>query len=64
MSVSAKAGSRLGSARLSIVSQNTRQLRIQNTASSRTSRSAVRRRACSARQPDFRILWRTSIFRH
>ena len=60
--VSTKAGSRFGLARLSMVSQNTRQLRIQNTASSLTSRSAVRNRACSARQPDFRILWKTSIF--
>ena len=57
--VSTKAGSRFGLARLSMVSQNTRQLRIQNTASRLTSRSAVRNRACSARQPDFRILWKT-----
>ena len=58
-----RAGSRSGSTRLSIVNQNTRQLRIQNTARSLTSRSAVRSRACSARQPDFRTLWKTSIFR-
>ena len=60
--VSTWAGSRSGMARLSIVNQNTRQLRMQNTASNRTSRSAVRSRACSARQPDFKILWKTSIF--
>ena len=36
---------------LSMVNQNTRQLRMQNTASNRTSRSAVLSRACSARHP-------------
>jgi hypothetical protein len=41
---------------LSIVSQNTRHARIQNSASRLTSRSADRSFASSARQPDFRIL--------
>ena len=58
-SVSTRAGSRSGSTRLSIVNQNTPQLRMQNTASNLTSRSAVRSRACSAREPDFRTLWKT-----
>src|SRR5690554_937538 len=44
-----------------MVIQNTRQARMQ-TAISLTSRSAVRSLAFSALQPDFRILWKTSIF--
>src|SRR3954466_10014534 len=60
--VSASRASLLGATRLIIVIQNTRQLRMQKTAISFTRRSAVRSRACSARQPDFRILWNTSIF--
>ena len=35
---------------------------MQNTASNLTSLSAIPSRACSARQSDFRILWKTSIF--
>ena len=60
--VRARLGMACGADRLIIVIQNTRQLRMQNTAISFTRRSAVRSRASSARQPDFRILWKTSIF--
>ena len=48
--------------RFSIVSQKIRQPRTQNVASKLTSRSAVRSFDCSARQPDFIILWKVSIF--
>lgn len=51
-----------GAERLIIVIQNTRQLRMQNTAISFTRRSAVLSRAASTRQPDFRTLWKTTIF--
>ena len=46
----------------SIVSQKMRHPRMQNIASRLTSRSAVRSFECSALQPDFRILWKVSIF--
>ena len=48
--------------RFGIVSQNMRQLKMQNKARRLTSRSAVRSLDRSAWQPDFRILWKTSIF--
>ena len=49
---------------MSIVIQKIRQLRMQKTAISFARRSAVLSRASSALQPDFRILWNTSIFHH
>lgn len=45
-----------------MVIQNTRQVRMQKTAMSFTRRSAVRSCTSSALQPDFRILWKVSIF--
>jgi hypothetical protein len=48
--------------RLVMVSQKTRPLKMQNTAGRFTRREAVFSRACSARQPDLRILWKISIF--
>lgn len=56
------AGAAFGAVRFSMVNQNTRQLRIQKTAMRLASRSAVRSLESSARQPDLRILWKTSIF--
>ncbi|HET6466783.1 MAG TPA: hypothetical protein VFG43_00240 [Geminicoccaceae bacterium] len=50
-----------GAARSIIGSRNTRQLGMRKTAISFTRRAAVLSRACSARQPDFRILWNTSM---
>jgi hypothetical protein len=47
---------------LSIVIQKTRQLRMQNTATGFVKRWAVLSLDSSALQPDFRILWNTSIF--
>jgi hypothetical protein len=63
ISVSAERGGASGTILLIIVVQKMRQLRMQNTAISLVSRSAVRSRAASTRQPDFRILWNSSIFR-
>ena len=60
--VSATLGSASGQERRIIVIQNTRQATIQKTEISLVSRSAVRSLASSALQPDFRILWKTSIF--
>ncbi len=45
-----------GLVRLTIVSQNTRQAMMQNTAIRFVSRSAVRSLASSALQPDFKTL--------
>src|SRR5665213_3417930 len=56
------AGAAFDEVRVRIVNQNTRQLRIQKTAMRLASRSAVRSLESSARQPDLRILWKTSIF--
>ena len=61
-SVSAERGGAPGAVLLIIVVQKMRQLRMQNTAISFASRSAVRSLAVSTRQPDFRILWNSSIF--
>ena len=47
---------------MSIVIQNTRQLRMQNTAIRLVRRWAVRSLTSSALQPDLRTLWKTSIF--
>ncbi len=47
-----------GWVRFIMVIQKMRQLTMQQTATRRTSRLAVRRRDSSTRQPDFRILWR------
>src|SRR6185437_9172252 len=64
VSVEAKAtvGGALGAVRFIIVNQNTRQLRTQKTVIRLDSRSAVRSLESSPRHPDFRILWKTSIF--
>src|ERR1019366_10651018 len=61
-SVSATVGGESGEVRASIVSHNTRQLMMQKTETRFARRSAVRNFASSARQPDFKILWKTSIF--
>lgn len=61
-SVNASLGLARGSARLSIVSQKLRQLRMQKIAIRLVNRSAVRSCESSALQPDFRILWKVSIF--
>src|SRR4051812_11135420 len=45
-----------------MVSQKMRQASRQKTDSNFISRSAVRSQEASARQPDLRILWKTSIF--
>ena len=58
----ATSGEAVGARRFSIVIQKIRQLRIQNTAMRLASRSAVRSFEASALQPDFRILWKVSIF--
>ena len=55
-------GEALGIARLIIVSQKMRQLRMHRIERKLTSRSAVRSFDASALQPDFRILWKVSIF--
>lgn len=60
--VKARVGAASGHARLIIVSQKIRQPRIQNVARRLTKRSAVRSLERSAWQPDFRILWKVSIF--
>ncbi len=51
-----------GQTRLIVVIQKIRQLRMQYTEIRLTSRSAVRSLDSSALQPDFRILWKVSIF--
>ena len=51
-----------GAHRLIIVSQNMRQLRMQNTEIRFASRSAVRSFESWALHPDLRILWNLSIF--
>jgi hypothetical protein len=56
ISVKTSSGLASGAMRLVMVSQKTRQLRIQKTASRFVSRAVVLRRDCLARQPDFRIL--------
>src|SRR5918998_5959795 len=61
-SVSADRGEALGAILLIIVVQKMRQRRMQKTAIGLVSRSAVRSRAASTRQPDFRILWKSSTF--
>jgi hypothetical protein len=48
--------------RLAIVIQKTRQLRMQKIATRLTIRSAVLSRTSSALKPDFKILWKVSIF--
>ena len=55
-------GGASGADRLIIVIQNTRQLRMQKMEIKLTSRSAVLSFDSSALQPDFSILWKTSIF--
>src|ERR1700737_2933902 len=60
--VKARVGDELGSERFIMVIQKTRQLRMQNTEIKLTSRSAVLSFDSSALQPDFKILWNTSIF--
>ena len=55
-------GDTFGAARAIIVSHKTRQLKMQNTAIKLARRSAVRSFESSARQPLFKILWKTSIF--
>ena len=62
VSVSATRGSASGVARLIMVIQKMRQLRMHSTAIRFTSRGAVRSLASSARAPDLRILWKVSIF--
>ena len=54
--VKATSGGASGVARLTIVSQKTRQPTMHRTASRFVSRSAVRSRDASARQPDFKTL--------
>ena len=61
-SVRADWGGASGAILLTIVVQKMRQLRMQDTAISLVNRSAVRSRAASTWQPDFRILWNSSIF--
>lgn len=58
--VNAIFGDASGAVRLSMVSQRTRQLRMQKNAIRLASRSAVRNFESSALQPDFKILWKTS----
>jgi hypothetical protein len=60
--VNASSGGASGAARLIMVIQKMRQLRMQRTANRFTSRSAVLSFDSSALQPDFRILWKVSIF--
>ena len=48
--------------RFPIVIQKTRQLRMHRIAIRLTMRSAVLSRTSSALKPDFRILWKVSIF--
>ena len=61
-SVNARAGGAVGAERLSIVIQQTRQLRMQKTESRLARRWAVRSFDSCALQPDLGILWNTSIF--
>jgi hypothetical protein len=49
-------GSASGAMRLVMVSQKTRQLKMQKTASRFVNRAVILSRDCSARQPDLRIL--------
>ena len=60
--VKATVGEIMGATRFTIVIQKMRQLRMQNTAIRLTIRSAARSFDSSALQPDFRILWKVSIF--
>src|SRR5205823_14298306 len=60
--VNASIGVAVGAARLSIVNQKTRQLRMQNTDIKLASRWAVLSLDSSALQPDLTILWNSSIF--
>ena len=60
--VKAIVGGASGAARAIIVNHITRQLTMQNTATKFANLSAVRNLASSARQPDFKTLWKTSIF--
>ncbi len=62
MPVSATVGGAAGATRFIMVIQKIRQLRMQNTAIRFTMRSAARSFEASALQPDFRILWKVSIF--
>src|SRR5229473_858308 len=62
VAVNARVGSAPGAERLSIVIQNTRQLRMQKTETRLVRRWAVLSFDSSALQPDLRILWNTSIF--
>src|SRR3954468_20905993 len=60
--VSATSAGPWGAARAIIAVQKQRQAMTEKTAMSLVRRSAVRRRAASARQPDFSTLWNSSIF--
>ncbi|OKO75150.1 hypothetical protein AC630_25530 [Bradyrhizobium sp. AS23.2] len=60
VSVNAIFGDASGAVRLSMVSQRTRQLRMQKTAIRLARRSAVRSFESSALQPDFRV---SAVFR-
>lgn len=60
--VKARSGEMFGSERLIIVSQKMRQPSMHRMERKLTSRSAVRGFDASALQPDFRILWKVSIF--
>ena len=60
--VKARSGEMFGSERLIIVSQKMRQPSMHRMEKKLTSRSAVRGFDASALQPDFRILWKVSIF--
>ena len=62
-SVSAERGGASGAVLLIIVVQKMRQLRMQNTAISLVSRSALGSRAASTRPPDFRTLWKLGFAR-
>jgi len=55
-------GGELGAVRATIVSHNTRQLKMQKTETKFAMRSAVRNFASPTRQPYFKILWKTSAF--
>jgi len=60
--VSATSAGPWGAARAIIAVQKQRQAMTEKTATSLVRRSTVRRRAASARQPDFSTLWNSSIF--
>src|ERR1051325_12169384 len=60
--VSATSAGSWGAARAIIAVQKQRQAITEKTAMSLVRRSAVRKRAASARQPDFSTLWNNSIF--